>query len=187
MVMRVLQSMETRESSEHPAGQEVWRHLAHVSDLFRSVAAQKEPRTDLNRITVNQARIFGYLFRQRSGGEPVRIKTLAHDLDVSSAAASQAVDRLVAWGMVERTVDPDDRRAVRLSFTPKGDALLRRHEQRAEELLDSVRGTCTPEDFEVFGRVLAALVAELERRWEALLDQKAAARAKGPGEPHDTI
>lgn len=171
--------MTTRVSSTEPADLEVWRHLAHVSDLFRAVAAQKEPTKDLNRITVNQARIFGYLFRQRSGGEPVRIKTLAHDLDVSSAAASQAVDRLVAWGMVERTVDPDDRRAVRLAFTPKGTALLKRHEQRASELLDSVRGVCSPEDFEVFGRVLAALVAELERRWEALLDEKAASRAKG--------
>lgn len=179
--------MATRDTSKEPAGQEVWRHLAHVSDLFRSVAAHREPKKELNRITVNQARIFGYLFRQRSGGEPVRIKTLAHDLDVSPAAASQAVDRLVAWGMVERTVDPDDRRAVRLSFTPKGDALLRRHERRAEELLDSVRAVCAPEDYEVFGRVLAALVAELERRWLALLDEKAAARTKGPDAPRNAF
>ena len=126
-----------------------------------------------------------YLFRHSSGAEPVRIKTLAHDLDVSPAAASQAVDRLVSWGVVERTVDPDDRRAVRLAFTPKGTALLKRHEERASELLESVKGVCRPEEFEVFGRVLAALMAELERRWHALLEEKAAARPKPPGA--DTI
>ena len=183
--MHVLQSMTTRDPSTEAPGQEVWRNLAQVSDLFRSVAAQREPRKDLNRITVNQARIFGYLFRHSSGAEPVRIKTLAHDLDVSPAAASQAVDRLVSWGVVERAVDPDDRRAVRLAFTPKGTALLKRHEERASELLESVKGVCRPEEFEVFGRVLAALMAELERRWHALLEEKAAARPKPPGA--DTI
>ena len=180
--------MTTRTPSTEAPDREVWRELALVSDLFRTVAARREPKKDLNRITVNQARIFGYLFRHSSGGgEPVRIKSLAHDLDVSPAAASQAVDRLVSWGVVERAVDPDDRRAVRLAFTPKGAALLKRHEERAAELLDSIKGVCKPEEFEVFGRVLSALMAELGRRWQELLEEKAAARAKKGKPPHETI
>lgn len=167
-------------NANEPSGRDVWRNLVHVSDLFRTVAAREAPRKDLNRITVNQARIFGYLFRRRTDGRPVRITTLAHDLDVSPAAASQAVERLVAWGVVERTPDPDDRRAVRLSFTPRGEALVRRHEERAAELLDSLSGVCPPEDFAVFGRVLDALVAELGRRWAAILAEKDAKKRRKP-------
>jgi DNA-binding MarR family transcriptional regulator len=159
-------------SKNETAGQEVWRSLLLVSDLFRTVSAHEAPRKDLNRITVNQVRILGYLFRRRIDGRPVRIKTLAHDLDVTPAAASQAVERLVGWGVVERTPDPDDRRAVRLSFTPRGEALVHRQEQRATELLESLAGVCPPEDFAAFGRVLVRLMGELESRWESILAEK---------------
>ena len=175
--------MASNPSTNESAAQEVWRSLILVSDLFRTVAAHEAPRKDLNRITVNQARIFGYLFRRRTDGKTVRIKTLAHDLDVTPAAASQAVERLVGWGVVERTPDPDDRRAVRVSFSPRGEALVLRQERRATELLESLAGVCPPEDFAAFGRVLARLMGELESRWEAILAEKGARKRGKRAEP----
>ena len=79
---------------------EIWRRTLHVSDLFRIVAKKGADNEHMNRITVNQARIFGYIF-SRSGEGPIRISKLAHDLDVTPAAAGQAVDRLVKAGMVD--------------------------------------------------------------------------------------
>jgi DNA-binding MarR family transcriptional regulator len=51
---------------------------------------------------------------------------IASQMGVSNAAASQLVDKLVQHGLVERTEDPDDRRAKRLSLTPKGRQVLER-------------------------------------------------------------
>jgi DNA-binding MarR family transcriptional regulator len=41
-------------------------------------------------------------------------------LGVTNAAASQAVDRLVGLGLIERTEDPEDRRTKRLELTQIG-------------------------------------------------------------------
>ena len=161
----------------------LWRNLIHVSDLFRVVAARSAESEQFNRITVNQARIYGYLFKHRGDEEPIRIKTLAHDLDVSAAAASQAVDRLVRSGMVSRTPDPAARRAVRLSFTPKAAAFMRGHERRADALLADVAARFDPADFATFRRVLAGVLADLEERWLGILAEKDAAAARRKAAP----
>ena len=103
---------------------EVWRRMLRISDLFRRVVKKGSDGANLNRITVNQARIFGYIF-SRSGEGPIRISKLAHDLDVTPAAAGQAVDRLVRSGMVDRETDPTDRRAFVISIAKKGREHLR--------------------------------------------------------------
>src|SRR3990172_4618750 len=45
-------------------------------------------------------------------------------LDVTNAAASQMVERLVQQGLLERAEHPDDRRAKQLTLTRKGRALI---------------------------------------------------------------
>src|SRR5208283_3212855 len=45
---------------------------------------------------------------------------------VSSAAASQLVDRLVHAGLVARVEDPDDRRARQIALSAKGRGLIQR-------------------------------------------------------------
>jgi DNA-binding MarR family transcriptional regulator len=44
--------------------------------------------------------------------------------DVSAAAASQLVDKLVQSGLVERSEDPHDRRAKQIQLSTKGRALI---------------------------------------------------------------
>lgn len=169
-----------KDTKKHPAKDPpaaTWRDILQVSDLFRVVASRSAESEKFNRITVNQARIYGYLFKHRDDEAPIRIKTLAHDLDVSAAAASQAVDRLVRAGVVARTRDPDDRRAVRLSFSPQGLARLRRHEREAEALLADLSARFPADDFAAFRRVLAGVLADLEDRWLAILAEKDAAAA----------
>ncbi|MBI3176553.1 MAG: winged helix-turn-helix transcriptional regulator [Chloroflexi bacterium] len=45
-------------------------------------------------------------------------------LDVTAAATSQMVDRLVHAGLIERVEDPSDRRAQQLTISEKGRALV---------------------------------------------------------------
>ena len=173
----------TKKAPAKDSPAQTWRDIVHVSDMFRVVAARSAESKQFDRITVNQARIYGYLFKHRGDEEPIRIKTLAHDLDVSAAAASQAVDRLVRSGMVSRTPDPADRRAVRLSFTPKAAAFMRGHERRADALLADVAARFDPADFATFRRVLAGVLADLEERWLGILAEKDAAAARRKAAP----
>lgn len=159
-----------------PENRNLWRILFRLSDLFRAVVAQQDDPKNQNtigRITVNQARIFSYLFHCRDQNLPVHVKSIARDLNVSPAAASQAVDRLVACGLLERTPDPNDRRAVRLSLSPKGEALVLHHEQRSTALLADLLSDVPPSDFAAFARVLASFSDALQSRWQAWIHAKA--------------
>ncbi|HEX6240134.1 MAG TPA: MarR family transcriptional regulator [Polyangiales bacterium] len=53
-----------------------------------------------------------------------RVTDLADRLGVSKQAVSQLVDDLEGWGVVTREADPDDARARRVVFTPRGRAGL---------------------------------------------------------------
>jgi DNA-binding MarR family transcriptional regulator len=52
------------------------------------------------------------------------VSKIGEQMGVTNAAASQAVDRLVGLGLIERTEDPEDRRAKRLALTQKGRAVI---------------------------------------------------------------
>ncbi len=59
--------------------------------------------------------------RLKHGGKS-GVSEIGGQMGVTNAAASQAVDRLVHLGLIERTEDPDDRRAKRLTLTQAGQA-----------------------------------------------------------------
>jgi len=49
-----------------------------------------------------------------------RVADLGGDFGVTTAAASQMLDRLVSLGLVTRAEDPEDRRAKRIALTERG-------------------------------------------------------------------
>ena len=63
--------------------------------------------------------MLGTLFHLNRRGH-AGVSDLGQHLGVSSAAASQMLDRLVEEGLIERTEDPDDRRMKKISLTEKG-------------------------------------------------------------------
>lgn len=65
------------------------------------------------------------LIRLHHGGKS-GVSEIGEHMGVTSAAASQAIDRLVNLEMIERTEDPADRRAKLLVLTPKGRELIAR-------------------------------------------------------------
>jgi DNA-binding MarR family transcriptional regulator len=68
-------------------------------------------------------------------GQRFKVMDVAEFLGVTNAAASRSIDRLVQRGLVDRTVTPEDRRAVDLTLTPLAEDLLGRFaEARNREL-----------------------------------------------------
>lgn len=56
--------------------------------------------------------------------DPVGVSDLGDHLGVSSAAASQMLDRLVEEGLISRVEDPEDRRMKRITLTADGRRIL---------------------------------------------------------------
>jgi DNA-binding MarR family transcriptional regulator len=68
-------------------------------------------------------------------GTSLRLHDLAERMGVSAPTASRSVDALHEHGLVERAVDPDARRAVRVGLTPAGTRLLEERKAKAKAAL----------------------------------------------------
>jgi len=86
------------------------------------------------RLSTNQFAILKILARQNdlTAGEFARI------LDISSAAVSKNIDRLVELDLVRRDPHPHDRRRAALALQPDGRDLLERHEEIAGRKMGSI-------------------------------------------------
>ncbi len=84
------------------------------------------------------------LMRLKHGGNS-GVSEMGGQMGVTNAAASQAVDRLVQLGLIERTEDPDDRRAKRLALTQKGRALIEKGVEARSKWIEGITDALTPE------------------------------------------
>jgi DNA-binding MarR family transcriptional regulator len=65
-----------------------------------------------------------FLLMQVRRREHCGISDLSENLEITNAATSQLVDKLVQAGLLERTEDPHDRRAKQVSLSPAGEAFI---------------------------------------------------------------
>ena len=63
---------------------------------------------------------YDILYQLRLAGAPLSMTELADRVLISRPTATRIVDRLVDRGWVDRDVDPDDRRVVRVALTSDG-------------------------------------------------------------------
>jgi DNA-binding MarR family transcriptional regulator len=87
---------------------------------------------------------------------PARLTDLASTEEVGQSSMSSLVARLVDQGLVLRRTDPDDARAVELSLTPAGQALVAQRRAARTRRLDTALAELSPEDLV---RVAAAVPA----------------------------
>lgn len=89
------------------------------------------------------------------------ISEIAEELGVSTAAASQMVDRMVNEGMILRSEDPHDRRVKLISLTERGHQLLHENFQARRNWLSEIVETLSDEEKEQVRQVFEMLVAKL--------------------------
>ena len=80
---------------------------------------------------------------------------LADLLDLEPITLCRIVDRLEESGLVERSRDPDDRRAWRLNVTQKAQPLIEKLQAVGAELVGQAFAGIDPNDIETTRRVLA--------------------------------
>jgi DNA-binding MarR family transcriptional regulator len=69
------------------------------------------------------------------------VSDLGEHLGVTSAAASQMLERLVQQGLILRSEDPNDRRAKQLVITEKGNQIIRESMQARQSWIDELSVT----------------------------------------------
>jgi DNA-binding MarR family transcriptional regulator len=99
-------------------------------------------------------------------GKSFGVSDIGEQMGITNAAASQAVDRLVQSGLIERTEDPVDRRAKRLALTPKGRELIEKGLEARGKWIEGLTGALTPEQQNMIISALI-LLTEASRKMEA--------------------
>jgi DNA-binding MarR family transcriptional regulator len=100
----------------------------------------------------------GALFHIRSKGS-CGVTDIGDDLGVTSAAASQMLERLVQNGLVERREDPDDRRAKRIVLTEEGQRLVRASMEARQRWFAALADRLSPHERDLAAEALRTLVA----------------------------
>jgi DNA-binding MarR family transcriptional regulator len=104
------------------------------------------------------------LMRLYHGGKS-GVSEIGEQMGVTSAAASQAIDRLVNLELIERTEDPDDRRAKLLVLTPKGRELIAKGIEIRSGWVEGVTKALTEEQQDMIISALT-LLTEAARQTE---------------------
>lgn len=93
-------------------------------------------------ITVAQSNILFCLLES----DGLNVKNLAEWLCIDSSAITALMDRLEKENLIERRVDPEDRRALRIYLTEKGRDLAQRIYPIAEEFNRKIKDNLRPEE-----------------------------------------
>lgn len=91
------------------------------------------------------------------------VTEIGEHLGVSSAAASQMLDRLVQQDLVLRSEDPDDRRVKRIVLTEKGQRILEEGLRARQSWLNDVAQTFSDSEKETVSAALKLLIARVNQ------------------------
>ncbi len=119
-----------------------------------------------NGVSMSQINAMFFLKRAGSGG----VSDIAGSLDVTNAAASQLLDRLVQQGLILRREDPDDRRLKQIELTEKGEQLVEESMRARHQLVMEISASLTPAEKE---QVIAALEVLIQRAEALTLEGEA--------------
>ena len=88
------------------------------------------------------------------------VTDVGEDLQVSSAAASQMLDRLVQQGFIQRSENPEDRRGKCLTLTDKGQAFLQKGIQVRQRWIRDLVDSLSMEERRAANETIAMLVSK---------------------------
>ncbi len=99
------------------------------------------------------------------------VSGIGDDLGVTSAAASQMLDRLVQTGLVLRTEDPNDRRAKRIVLTSAGERMVRESTEMRGRWFADLAGLLLPDEREIVLSALQILITHVREMGPAAEDE----------------
>jgi DNA-binding MarR family transcriptional regulator len=133
--------------------------LESMTRILKGIGPAMQPPEAVGDLSRAQIRVLFALYKHREKLD-LKIKDLADRLGVTSAAVTQFTDGLVEKGLLDRQVDPDDRRGIHLALTKKALAtfqtLRKYHFNRIRPFFDDF----SDEELEQFIHLLAKIKIE---------------------------
>lgn len=103
-----------------------------------------------SKITLPQFLVLVFLDRESEA----KMTDLAHFMNVSTAAITGLVDRLVRDSYVIRAYEPKDRRIVKVKLTTKGNELVRKINEHRRQMVIKIFGRISEADRQDYLRIL---------------------------------
>jgi DNA-binding MarR family transcriptional regulator len=91
------------------------------------------------------------------------VSDIGDRMDISAAAASQLVEKLVHSGLVERAEDPNDRRAKLLTLSEKGRNFIESGFEARSTWVDEFITELTPDEYDTVAAALGSLTRAAKR------------------------
>lgn len=140
-------------------------HIVALSNLFKGVTENAVADLEL---THSEENVIGIL-RSEAADTPGKLARLIYQ---SPAGMTRTLDRLETRGLVERAVDPDNLRQVKISLTQSGRELGERMLRLQAQVLE-----------DAFGNLDARSRAVIQDSIDKLIDRLAGVRAKSKRHP----
>jgi DNA-binding MarR family transcriptional regulator len=115
------------------------------------------------KITMSQVLILDFLFRQ---GE-FKMTDLARIMEVTTAAMTGLIERLVKCGYVMRQYQPQDRRIIQVKLTARGFELIKRVTEQKRRMVMNIFGQISQAEREEYLKILTHIQEVLKREKEA--------------------
>ncbi len=137
------------------------RMLNGVAENLREAwlkAQSSGHQQEIMTLTVSQHRLLRMVWLMTSRcSQGVMLKELAERLGLSSSAVSVMVDNLVRRGILQRVVQPDDRRKVMISLSAAQMELIYNAECGLSSLINEFKEQCPSDKMRCFEEVLSEL------------------------------
>ena len=145
----------------------VWRDLFRIVDSMRVHSSDAQDKI-FYRLTFNQLRMIHrvYLY-QNDNVRGISLKVLAERLGITPAAASEMVDTLVRKGVLTRSVDPVDRRAIAIMVAEELQTRFRATEEAYDECFLDFIDTLNENERAVFVQVIRRLAVYAKDHFDA--------------------
>jgi DNA-binding MarR family transcriptional regulator len=125
--------------------------LSPVHAGYRTLARRVE--NSVGEVDSAEGHMLSYAMRYG----PCTVGKLADVFGIKGATLTGQLDRLEKRGLLERRLNPDDRRSFLVAVTAKGRALVRRIGAQVMKLEESVRQQVSDRDYAGFMKVIEAI------------------------------
>lgn len=110
------------------------------------------------KLTLSQIAIMDILSRNKESN----MSDMAHFMNVTTAAMTGIVDRLVRDGYVARTSDPDDRRVINIKLTGKGISAVKSLLEQKKRMITKMFGALSEKERTAYLKILIRIQDSLK-------------------------
>jgi len=124
-----------------------------MPEVMRGFTRRETSNLIKSKITMAQFFVLNHLFKQQES----MMKDIARFLNVTTAAATGIVDRLVKYGYIQRIFDAADRRIIRIKLTPRGAELVKKVNLEKKKRVMEVFGRLSDPEREQYLTILSRI------------------------------